>query len=368
MRAIGDIDALQRILAGVAAAAAGLIGGDRCIKMAQPLLREGAAGDRDRGGGVRRGRRVALPLPWCCWSWRRSASALAVVGAAMKPTRSRHARRRISRCCRCSRSAAPWRSFRRCTGRWSRCTRWMTDRQFADLFAIAQVAPGPNIIIVTLIGYQVAGIAGALVATAAMCVPSCVITYLRQPHVRRFKHAMAHRGAGRAGSGLGRAVRGRRLHHRARRRPAIGSRSRSRSRQLRLPIGRGSIRCGCSRRRRARLLSVSCEKPRCSPKAACNPNHEPDSFRAWRYSGKRICLLTCALLSLLMARSGDCARRRDNTRARMRAGGVPGNRGEALCLRDRRTAQSASGLSDQQFNQYAGIALIVDRADWSGAY
>ena len=37
----GDIDALQRILAGVAAAAAGLIGAI-VIKMAQPLLREGA--------------------------------------------------------------------------------------------------------------------------------------------------------------------------------------------------------------------------------------------------------------------------------------------------------------------------------------
>ena len=26
--------------------------------------------------------------------------------------------------------------------------RWMTDRQFADMFAIAQVSPGPNVIIV----------------------------------------------------------------------------------------------------------------------------------------------------------------------------------------------------------------------------
>ncbi len=41
---------------------------------------------------------------------------------------------------------------------------WMTDRQFADLYAIAQVTPGPNVIVVTLIGYRVAGLAGALVA------------------------------------------------------------------------------------------------------------------------------------------------------------------------------------------------------------
>ncbi len=54
---------------------------------------------------------------------------------------------------------------------------WMSDRQFADLFAIAQLTPGPNVIIVTLIGYQAAGLAGAAVATAAMCGPTCVMTY-----------------------------------------------------------------------------------------------------------------------------------------------------------------------------------------------
>src|SRR5439155_16284706 len=34
---------------------------------------------------------------------------------------------------------------------------WMTDQQFADVFAISQMAPGPNVLIVTLIGYSVAG-------------------------------------------------------------------------------------------------------------------------------------------------------------------------------------------------------------------
>ena len=51
---------------------------------------------------------------------------------------------------------------------------WMTDRQFADMFALAQVTPGPNVIIVTLIGYHVAGLVGALVATLAMCGPTCI--------------------------------------------------------------------------------------------------------------------------------------------------------------------------------------------------
>ena len=41
---------------------------------------------------------------------------------------------------------------------------WLSDRQFADSFALAQLTPGPNLIIVTLIGYHVAGIAGACAA------------------------------------------------------------------------------------------------------------------------------------------------------------------------------------------------------------
>jgi chromate transporter len=66
---------------------------------------------------------------------------------------------------------------------------WMNDRQFADSFAIAQVSPGPNIIIVTLIGYHVAGLAGAAVATVAMCGPTCVLAFLVARTWDRFKEA-----------------------------------------------------------------------------------------------------------------------------------------------------------------------------------
>ena len=54
---------------------------------------------------------------------------------------------------------------------------WMTARQFTGLFSLAQLAPGPNVIIVTLIGYQAAGLLGALVATLAMCGPSCLFAF-----------------------------------------------------------------------------------------------------------------------------------------------------------------------------------------------
>ena len=66
---------------------------------------------------------------------------------------------------------------------------WMSDRQFADMFALAQVAPGPNVIVVTLIGYHVAGVAGAAVTTAAMCGPSCVFAFYMGRVWERFKEA-----------------------------------------------------------------------------------------------------------------------------------------------------------------------------------
>jgi chromate transporter len=54
---------------------------------------------------------------------------------------------------------------------------WMTDKQFSDVYAISQLSPGPNVLIVTLIGYAVAGTAGAVAATFAMCVPTAVLAY-----------------------------------------------------------------------------------------------------------------------------------------------------------------------------------------------
>ena len=66
---------------------------------------------------------------------------------------------------------------------------WMSDRQFADSFAIAQLAPGPNVVIVTLIGYHVAGLAGAAVATVAMCGPTCAMAFFVARIWDRFKDA-----------------------------------------------------------------------------------------------------------------------------------------------------------------------------------
>ncbi len=41
--------------------------------------------------------------------------------------------------------------------------RWMSERDFIDLFAIARAAPGPGVLLATLVGWKVAGLPGALV-------------------------------------------------------------------------------------------------------------------------------------------------------------------------------------------------------------
>jgi len=54
---------------------------------------------------------------------------------------------------------------------------WVTPRQFLDFYAIARAAPGPGMQMVALIGWHVAGWAGALVAAAAMFLPSSLVIF-----------------------------------------------------------------------------------------------------------------------------------------------------------------------------------------------
>ncbi|HVB89026.1 MAG TPA: chromate transporter [Beijerinckiaceae bacterium] len=54
---------------------------------------------------------------------------------------------------------------------------WLTDRQFTDLYAISRAAPGPSTLIAALIGYQVSGFFGAVIAALAIYIPSSAIVY-----------------------------------------------------------------------------------------------------------------------------------------------------------------------------------------------
>lgn len=52
---------------------------------------------------------------------------------------------------------------------------WMDDATFANLVAIGQTAPGPNVLIVSMVGWQVAGLLGLLVASCAIVLPSSLL-------------------------------------------------------------------------------------------------------------------------------------------------------------------------------------------------
>jgi chromate transporter len=54
---------------------------------------------------------------------------------------------------------------------------WMDSADFARRFALAQAAPGPNVLVVGLFGWHVAGVAGMLVATLAMTLPTSVMAF-----------------------------------------------------------------------------------------------------------------------------------------------------------------------------------------------
>ena len=66
---------------------------------------------------------------------------------------------------------------------------WMTEREFLDFFALSRAAPGPNSLIVVLIGQRAAGFAGAVVAFLAMFLPSCLIVHVAARLWRRHADA-----------------------------------------------------------------------------------------------------------------------------------------------------------------------------------
>lgn len=55
---------------------------------------------------------------------------------------------------------------------------WLTSTQFAELYTLAQIAPGPNVMYIPLIGWQIAGWAGAAATTLPWLVPSTTLALL----------------------------------------------------------------------------------------------------------------------------------------------------------------------------------------------
>ncbi|MBO9356197.1 chromate transporter [Bordetella petrii] len=64
---------------------------------------------------------------------------------------------------------------------------WMSNADFSALFALSQAAPGPNLMVVTLVGWHVAGWQGALMTSIAKFGPSSLLTAVALGLWERFK-------------------------------------------------------------------------------------------------------------------------------------------------------------------------------------
>lgn len=65
---------------------------------------------------------------------------------------------------------------------------WLDHTAFADAIALGQVTPGPVVISATFIGYRVAGLLGAVVATVAVFLPPGILAVAAGSALDRFAH------------------------------------------------------------------------------------------------------------------------------------------------------------------------------------
>jgi chromate transporter len=70
---------------------------------------------------------------------------------------------------------------------------WMTDAQFTAGVAIAQAAPGPNILFVAVMGWHVAGVAGVLASMVGIMAPSSLLAFAAGRYGRKRADAVAVR-------------------------------------------------------------------------------------------------------------------------------------------------------------------------------
>lgn len=54
---------------------------------------------------------------------------------------------------------------------------WMSEADFLNDFAISRMAPGPGSLLVTLLGWRIAGAWGAVVATLSLFLPTAFLIY-----------------------------------------------------------------------------------------------------------------------------------------------------------------------------------------------
>jgi chromate transporter len=66
---------------------------------------------------------------------------------------------------------------------------WLSESEFLEIVALAQAAPGPNVLIVSLIGQKLGGLGWGLAAIAGMCLPSSLLAFGFARFWQHFEHA-----------------------------------------------------------------------------------------------------------------------------------------------------------------------------------
>jgi chromate transporter len=72
---------------------------------------------------------------------------------------------------------------------------WLDGKTFMDGIALGQVTPGPIVITATFVGYKVAGLPGAVVATVGIFTPSFVVLVAAVPYLDRLQQSALFRRA-----------------------------------------------------------------------------------------------------------------------------------------------------------------------------
>lgn len=65
---------------------------------------------------------------------------------------------------------------------------WLSDEAFTQSIALAQAAPGPNILFVAVLGYQIAGYPGAAAAMAGIMLPSATLVLVATRWARQHQN------------------------------------------------------------------------------------------------------------------------------------------------------------------------------------
>lgn len=66
---------------------------------------------------------------------------------------------------------------------------WLTRKELLDAIAVGQFTPGPFLSSATFIGYQIAGISGAVLATLGITIPSFIFVLLVNPLIPRIRQS-----------------------------------------------------------------------------------------------------------------------------------------------------------------------------------